>query len=218
MTAEGLPHLMPCPRCPPGRPSIRRPGGHRQDREHQRGNSRCPDSAPAQQSLPRVTTPEYHGRPGRADRRIGMPTHSIGIGRTNRADHLFVRSCSRSADVAGRGGCWCLSLGAPGGVVTVMGEARRLLPPPPCALGGHPCQLRAAGAVTKVEAERFRACCPGCSATSRRRCPAAITTILPASDWSGGGSSSGSGSARTGRARTWQSAQAPARRRVPACR
>jgi hypothetical protein len=26
-----------------------------------------------------------------------------------------------------------------------MGEARRLLPPPPCALGGHPCQLRAAG-------------------------------------------------------------------------
>jgi kynurenine formamidase len=44
----------------------------------------------------------------------------------------------RAAGVACRGGCWCLSLGAPGGVVPVVGEARRLLPPPLCALGGHP--------------------------------------------------------------------------------
>ena len=74
-----------------------------------------------------------------------MPTHSIGIGRASRADHLFARGCSRPAGVACRRGCWCLSSGAPGGVVSVMGEARRLLPRPPCALGGHPCRLRAAG-------------------------------------------------------------------------
>ena len=67
-----------------------------------------------------------------------MPAHSIGIGRTNRADHLFVRRL-----LAAGGRClprWVLVSifrCAGRGHVPVVGEARRLLPPPPCALGGN---------------------------------------------------------------------------------
>ena len=137
----------------------------------------------------------------RAYRRIGMPTHSIGNGRTNRADHLFVR---RSLAADGR----CLPRWVLVSIFRVRRaglfrswagredcfrrRARSAGTPPPAKDAGR---CRDGGGVG-----RCRACCPGCSAASRRRCPAATTMILPASNWSGGGSSTGSGSARAGRA------------------
>jgi hypothetical protein len=66
LTAEGLQNLLPCPRCP-GRPGTARPGGQREDRERQLGDSRRRDSAPGRPSLPRVTAPESHGRTGGAE-------------------------------------------------------------------------------------------------------------------------------------------------------
>ena len=68
---------------------------------------------------------------------IGMPTHSIGTGRTNRADHLFVR---RLLAAGGR----CLPRWVLVSIFRVRWAGlfrswagRRGLLPPPCALGGN---------------------------------------------------------------------------------